>query len=335
MASRGFYLSASSALVFPLAVAAAPTPARATMLTYDLGATCVTASISGRTIVCNNGTQIALDSSVTPSCPQFALASSGSIYTLVCAVPNATGLWWRPDEDGRGTWLSHQGDTIFAVDYAYDSAGQPRWRTMIAYKRDDGTFTGQVYETRGPSFSAGTFDAQAVAPSQIGTGWLVQDDGDHVRLNMSEGVARALTRQSFGVVPACSFGLSIDPAASVNYTDLWWNPGESGWGINLAHQGDTIFAAWYTYALDGTPLFLVGTLAKTPEATYAGDLYRATGPAGATMHATAVGTATLAFVNGNNATLTTNAQLPGMPAAMTRTKGITRQIFAAPGAACR
>jgi hypothetical protein len=334
MAFRGFFARASSALAFTLAVgAAAPTPAA--MLTYDLGVGCVSATLSGRTIVCNDGTQVALDSSVTPSCPQFALANSGSVYTLVCAVPNATGLWWRPDEDGRGTWLSHQGDTIFAVDYAYDSTGQPRWRTMVAVKRDDGVFAGDVYETRGPSFSAATFDPQAVAPSQIGPGWLVQDDADHVRVNMSEGVARALTRQTFGALPECSFGLTADPATAVNYTDLWWNPGEPGWGINLAHQGDTIFAAWYTYAVDGTPLFLVSTLHKTPTSTYAGDLYRATGPAGATLQATAVGTAILDFVNGNNATLTTNAQLPGMAVAVTRTKGITREIFAAPGAACR
>ncbi len=302
---------------------------------YDLGATCATLTLSGRTLLCNDGTQIALDPSITPSCPKFALGRSGSDYTLVCALPNATGLWWRADESGRGTWLSHQGDTIFAVDYAYDSANQPRWRTMIATKRDDGTFTGDVYETHGPSFSAATFDPQAVAPNLVGQGWIVQDDGNNVRVNMAEGVARGLYRQTFGTLPECSFGLTADPATSVNYTDLWWNPSESGWGINLAHQGDIIFAAWYTYAVDGKPLFLVGTLNKAADGTYAGDLYRATGPAGASMTAAAVGTASLAFINGNNATLTTTAQLAGMTSPMTRTSSITRQIFSAPGAACR
>src|SRR5262249_5295456 len=37
-------------------------------------------------------------------------------------------------------------------------------------------------------------------------------------------------------------------AASVNYQGLWWAApaaSESGWGINLAHQGDTIFASWF------------------------------------------------------------------------------------------
>lgn len=30
---------------------------------------------------------------------------------------------------------------------------------------------------------------------------------------------------------------------------------ESGWGVNFTHQGDTIFATWFTYD-DGTPLWL-------------------------------------------------------------------------------
>ena len=44
---------------------------------------------------------------------------------------------------------------------------------------------------------------------------------------------------------ALTVGLAVSgsPSASVsNYQSLWWNPQESGWGINLAHQGNTIFA---------------------------------------------------------------------------------------------
>ncbi|MGC1818702.1 MAG: S8 family peptidase, partial [Casimicrobiaceae bacterium] len=39
-------------------------------------------------------------------------------------------------------------------------------------------------------------------------------------------------------------------AAAPNYQGLWWaSPAgsESGWGINFAHQGDVIFATWFTY----------------------------------------------------------------------------------------
>ena len=51
-------------------------------------------------------------------------------------------------------------------------------------------------------------------------------------------------------------------AALGNYQDLWWNPAESGWGINLAHQGDTIVATWSTYGADGKPLNVKGVVAN-------------------------------------------------------------------------
>src|SRR5688572_32275614 len=36
------------------------------------------------------------------------------------------------------------------------------------------------------------------------------------------------------------------PAA--NYTDMWWNPSESGWGISFQqHPTHQVFAVWYTY----------------------------------------------------------------------------------------
>src|SRR5580704_3557536 len=72
-------------------------------------------------------------------------------------------------------------------------------------------------------------------------------------------------------------------AATVNVQGLWWNApanSESGWGINLTQQADTLFATWFTYDTDGSGLWLVmpnGT--KTGSNTYAGPLYRTTGPA--------------------------------------------------------
>ena len=37
------------------------------------------------------------------------------------------------------------------------------------------------------------------------------------------------------------------PAA--NYTDIWWNPSESGWGVTFTQHPATnqVFAVWYTY----------------------------------------------------------------------------------------
>jgi hypothetical protein len=71
-----------------------------------------------------------------------------------------------------------------------------------------------------------------------------------------------------------------DRGAAGNYQGLWWrSPGgsENGWGVNLAHQGDVIFATWYTYDTDGTAMWLFSDVHKTTGTTYTGQLYQATG----------------------------------------------------------
>src|SRR6476646_754089 len=90
-----------------------------------------------------------------------------------------------------------------------------------------------------------------------------------------------------------------------NYEGLWWKApanSESGWGINFAHQGDVIFATWFTYDATGKAWWLVMTATKTADATYSGTLYSTHGPAfnavpfsPSGVAATSVGTATLTF----------------------------------------
>jgi len=93
---------------------------------------------------------------------------------------------------------------------------------------------------------------------------------------------------------------------AVNFTDIWWNPSEPGWGLSV-HQGPTneLFAAWFTYDAAGNPAWYTlqpgqwtGTSAYS---TYTGPVYKTSGPFfggafdPAKVHATAVGTATLEF----------------------------------------
>lgn len=72
--------------------------------------------------------------------------------------------------------------------------------------------------------------------------------------------ARALKRFSAFALLALSnlfFALptlaQTTTADAPSYAGFWVKPSESGWGLNLQHQGDSIFAAWYTYAADGSP----------------------------------------------------------------------------------
>ncbi len=123
----------------------------------------------------------------------------------------------------------------------------------------------------------------------------------------------------------------FDSGASSNYQGLWWNspPGsESGWGINFAHQGDIIFASWFTYDLTGKGLWLVMTAPKTAPGVYSGTLYTTTGPAfnavpfnPAQVVATQAGSGTLTFSDANNGTFAYTVN------GISQTKAITREVF--------
>lgn len=138
------------------------------------------------------------------------------------------------------------------------------------------------------------------------------------------------------------------PAA--NFTDMWWNPDESGWGVSFAQHAGThqVFAVWYTYdpreaSASGQyrPLWIVmpGGTWTTPQ-RLTGDVYVTDGvpfdQPGSDMVSTRVGTFTFDFTDASSGTFTyaiaPPAGLPpGDPAydlpALTGSKPITRQSF--------
>ena len=71
--------------------------------------------------------------------------------------------------------------------------------------------------------------------------------------------------------------------ATVNYNDLWWDPNESGWGVNVAQQGSTLFLTFFIYGTDSKPTWVTGQLSKTGysmlgEPIFTGDIVVTTGP---------------------------------------------------------
>ena len=266
--------------------------------------------------------------------------------TLAPFLPVAyQGLWWNfpaGSESGWGMNIAHQEDVIFATWFTYDGGGKAWWLSMTAYLVSGGNeFSGRLFQTTGPPFSAMPFSSALVVPTAVGIGTLIFTNADNGTFAYTvNGVSqtKAITRQVFGALPTCRFGTQTDLAAATNYQDLWWNapPGsESGWGLNVAHQGDTLFVTWFTYDTDGSPLWLSATAPRTGPGAYAGTLYRTTGPAfdavpwtpAGVSHAP-VGSLALTFTDGNHATFTYTVS------AVTQTKQITRQIFRAPGTVC-
>jgi hypothetical protein len=159
------------------------------------------------------------------------------------------GLWWASpagSESGWGLNIAHQRDTIFATWFTYDLAGNCWWLSMTAMLTAYNVYAGTLYRTSGPPWNAVPFDPGQVATTPVGDGTLTFTDADNGVFTYDvNGVAqsKAITRQAFAAMPTCRFGQTKDLALATNYQDLWWNapPGsESGWGLNIAHQGDTI-----------------------------------------------------------------------------------------------
>jgi hypothetical protein len=285
-----------------------------------------------------------------PAGTPFGLASPAtSVQVVAAGPPNYQGLWWNSpaySEPGWGLNVAHQGNTIFATWFTYDATGKGWWLSMTAAPPTLTTvptvFTGALSQCSGPPFDSVPFLATSVRCISAGTGTLSFTDVDNGTFSTTIAgttQTKKITRQVFGPVPTCTFGILSDLTQAYNYTDLWWAaPGgsESGWGINLSHQGDTIFATWFTYARDRSPMWLVATAGKTAAGTYTGTLYQTTGPPfnvlafdPSQVVATSVGSLTLTFTDGNNATFayTVNGE--------SQTKAITRQIFVSPGTVCQ
>lgn len=127
-----------------------------------------------------------------------------------------------------------------------------------------------------------------------------------------------------------SMGLALPASAttfSTDFTDLWFNPAESGWGVNLIQQGNTIFATLFVYGTDQTARWFVASgLVGASSTSFTGRLYRTTGPYfGAAWTgggpAIDVGSMTFNFNTPTTGTLTYTVD------GVTVTKSVQRQTF--------
>ena len=277
--------------------------------------------------------------------PFGGISPATDVQVIAAGPPNYEGLWWNApagSEPGWGMNIVHQADTIFATWFTYDLTGKGLWMAMAALPTASGTYTGTLFQATGPPFSAVPFNPLLVVGTAVGTGTLTFTDLDTGTFDYTvSGVTQSkpITREVFGQLPTCTFGIVTDLTLAYNYQDLWWaSPAglENGWGVNLTHQGDTIFATWFTYDLDGTPLWLAVAAPKTAAGVYSGNLHRTTGPPfnavpfdPTKVSASLVGTATFTFTDGNRGTFdyTVNG--------ITQSKAITREILVAPGTVCQ
>jgi len=125
---------------------------------------------------------------------------------------------------------------------------------------------------------------------------------------------------------------TVSAASALNFQGLWYRGEvESGWGVNIAHQGDIFFVTWFTYDTDGSQMWLVAPdVRKGSGNSYGGQLFRTTGPAfssvpfnPAMIGITNVGSVGFSFTDSNNGTFTYTVN------GVTTSKPIVRQVFGA------
>jgi hypothetical protein len=66
-------------------------------------------------------------------------------------------------------------------------------------------------------------------------------------------------------------------ARAADYTDLWWIPAESGWGVNVVHTDNFMFLTFFIYGQDHKPTWYSADLLLDASGAFTGGLYATTG----------------------------------------------------------
>ena len=255
---------------------------------------------------------------------------------------NYTSMYWNSSESGWGFNVNHQGDIIFATLFTYDSSGNPMWLVLAngARQGTSSTFTGTLYRTTGSPFNAVPFvPSSASDVVQVGTMTVTFSGASDATLTYTVNgvsVTKSITKQVFGSRAALCSGTTGSRTSVSNYTDMWWNSSESGWGLNLTQQGDVIFAVLFTYASNRQGMWYVASATRQGDGSYLGDLLRTTGPPFNAVPFTpigagnvfTVGTMRLRFSSGTSATLDYSVSGANV------TKSIIRQEYSSPLPSC-
>ncbi|MGZ5041481.1 MAG: cytochrome D1 domain-containing protein [Usitatibacter sp.] len=185
-----------------------------------------------------------------------------------------SGIWFNPNESGWGVNFTQRGSNVFAAWYTYDNAGNPKWYvapncSMPAANSCSGT----LYQVTGPVFFGVQFDPSkrnVTAVGSVSVSFANNDSGTFSYTVSGQSRSVQIQRQVFGqgAVP------------TVNYTDLWFNPDEPGWGIAITQRGSTMFAAWYVYDANGNPTWVVvpNCAVGSTGDSCAGDAFTTKGP---------------------------------------------------------
>lgn len=131
-------------------------------------------------------------------------AAAISLPFAAAAAPTTdfSDLWFIPAESGWGANVIQQDDILFVTLFVYAANGQPTWYVASAVVRNGttSTFSGPLYRTTGPYFGAGSWPANSVQVTQVGTLTFSSTQGNAATLTYTvDGVpvAKSIVRQTW------------------------------------------------------------------------------------------------------------------------------------------
>jgi len=278
-----------------------------------------------------------------------ALASlRRSLLTMCLAtVPTAafaqsatlqSGVWWDPSESGWGLLLTDQGNILAPYWYTIDLDGEPTWFMAPAQRQADGSWRGDIYRVTGVPFAQ--IAGNAADPAQVIGQATLRFDNGRLAFNYTVGAhtgSKQLRRFDFaGKDVVCRASAAPSRATVSNYSDLWWNPQSSGWGLQITHVDNDLYVTWYTYDNDREPVYFNGSATRGADGRFSGRLFRTRNGtpytqingAAASSGADEIGSFTLAFDNGERGSFSYSV------GNVTQTKAIERFQFGSTATVC-
>ena len=206
------------------------------------------------------------------TCGAFFLLTLASLSASAQSAQSLVGFWYKPSESGWGLSIQQQGTSTFGVWFTYDLQGATTFNTVQCTFAGN-SCAGDVFTYTGTPLAQITTGANALG-TKIGTGSIVVTSSNRLSLSYNIGIVQQtksdLEPQNFVAtdqVPVCILQIPLTSpvlppgvdARSIltNYTDHWWGgPNASGWGVQISHQGNQVFAGWYSYSPAGKATWL-------------------------------------------------------------------------------
>ncbi|MBB5209456.1 reprolysin-like metallopeptidase [Chiayiivirga flava] len=151
------------------------------------------------------------------------------------------GGWSNVERAGHGIDLQTIGSDLAMTWYTYTTNGTPIWYLAVGPLRN-GVFDAPLLQT--------AWDGTAATATPVGRARLVFAAENRATFDYTVGAVSG--SEPMQPVAAGTSSETQFPTAA------WFAPGQSGWGLTVARQGEIAYAVAFVYDLDGVPTWAIG-----------------------------------------------------------------------------